>query len=117
MNQTALKIALVTATAAALTVIGCASDPEETANVSTEQGVDPARVPGAVIGTSGTIVVVQPGSNNPPQPVAQCPSVCTRSSDGKYCHCPLGFGVKSGYVCPYGQSFLCFNGFCACYYN
>jgi hypothetical protein len=28
-----------------------------------------------------------------------------------------GFGVKSGYVCPYGQVFLCFNGACNCYYE
>jgi len=26
-----------------------------------------------------------------------------------------GMGVKSGYVCPYGQVYLCFNGACACY--
>lgn len=110
-----LKIALVAAVVVALPVIGCAAAdvPEET-NVSTEQNVDPTARTGAIIGSSGTIVQVDP-TYNPPVPPVACPTVCTRTEDGKACYCPHGFGVKSGAVCPYGKQFLCFAAYCACY--
>lgn len=111
-----LKIALIAAASIALPVIGCAAGdvPEEGPAVQTEEGVDPAAKTGAIIGTSGTIVSVGPGSS-PPSPPLRCPSVCERSADGSYCHCPHGFGTKSGAVCPYGKQFLCYLAQCACY--
>lgn len=115
-----LHIVLVTAVAVAMPVVGCFAEDvsDQTPSVSTEQEVDPARLPGAIIGSSGTIVQVGPGTYPPVgYPPIVCPDTCSRAANGIGCNCPVphGLGVKSGLVCPYGQQFICFATYCSCY--
>jgi|GEM_PF-3862138 len=110
-----LKIA-ASAIALSALALACtaAPDSEENQTSVAADETEAQRLPGAVIGPGGGIITVTPGTNDPPRVPANCPGTCYPAGDGYSCICPHGFTVKTGLVCPYGYSFVCFNNVCSC---
>jgi len=121
-------LAACTAIAAALTVFGCASTPEDTSGAVPDvetQAIDPtAKVGTKKIATGGTVNIdgisggfsweppIMPGGGDLP-PIS-CGDECTPSGIGCTCPCPHGYTYESGVTCPWGTYRSCFNGYCGC---